>query len=249
MSDLISIITPCYNSSKFINECVNSVLLQSYCNWELLLVDDCSNDNSKELLLNIEKKDERIKVTFLDTNIGAAHARNVAIQKAKGKYIAFLDSDDSWDSKKLDKQISFMVQNDIAFSFTSYQSISENGLDIISVIEAPYKMTYNNYLKNTIIGCLTVIIDREKVGDFEMPSIRSSHDMALWLLIMKRGFVAYGFNENLANYRIVSSSNTSSKWDAAKDVWRVYRNLEKLSFFYSIWCFLNYAFNAVIKRI
>ena len=249
MSDLISIITPCYNSSKFIDECVNSVLLQSYCNWELLLVDDCSNDNSKELLLNIEKKDERIKVTFLDNNIGAANARNVAIQKAKGKYIAFLDSDDSWDSKKLDKQISFMVQNDIAFSFTSYQSISENGLDIISVIEAPYKMTYNNYLKNTIIGCLTVIIDREKVGDFEMPSIRSSHDMALWLLIMKRGFVAYGFNENLANYRIVSSSNTSSKWDAAKDVWRVYRNLEKLSFFYSIWCFLNYAFNAVIKRI
>jgi len=249
MSDLISIITPCYNSSKFINECVNSVLLQSYCNWELLLVDDCSNDNSKELLLNIEKKDERIKVTFLDNNIGAANARNVAIQKAKGKYIAFLDSDDSWDSMKLEKQISFMVQNDIAFSFTSYQSISENGLDIISVIEAPYKMTYNNYLKNTIIGCLTVIIDREKVGDFEMPSIRSSHDMALWLLIMKRGFVAYGFNENLANYRIVSSSNTSSKWDAAKDVWRVYRNLEKLSFFYSIWCFLNYAFNAVIKRI
>ena len=249
MSDLISIITPCYNSSKFIDECVNSVLLQSYCNWELLLVDDCSNDNSKELLLNIEKKDERIKVTFLDNNIGAANARNVAIQKAKGKYIAFLDSDDSWDSMKLDKQISFMVQNDIAFSFTSYQSISENGLDIISVIEAPYKMTYNNYLKNTIIGCLTVIIDREKVGDFEMPSIRSSHDMALWLLIMKRGFVAYGFNENLANYRIVSSSNTSSKWDAAKDVWRVYRNLEKLSFFYSIWCFLNYAFNAVIKRI
>ena len=82
-----------------------------------------------------------------------------------------------------------------------------------------------------------------------MPIIKSSHDMALWLLIMKRGFVAYGFNENLANYRIVSSSNTSSKWDAAKDVWRVYRNLEKLSFFYSIWCFLNYAFNAVIKRI
>ena len=209
MSDLISIITPYYNSSKFIDECVNSVLLQSYCNWELLLVDDCSNDNSKELLLNIEKKDGRIKVIFLDNNIGAANARNVAIQKAKGKYIAFLDSDDLWDSKKLDKQISFMVQNDIAFSFTSYESISENGLDIISVIKAPYKMTYNDYLKNTIIGCLTVVIDIEKVGDFEMPSIRSSHDMALWLLIMKRGFIAYGFNENLAKYRIVSSSNTS----------------------------------------
>ncbi|MBT3612577.1 MAG: glycosyltransferase family 2 protein [Flavobacteriales bacterium] len=249
MNDLISIITPYYNSSKFIEECVNSVLLQSYSNWELLIVDDCSNDNSKELLLNLEKKDERIKITFLDNNIGAANARNIAIQNATGKYIAFLDSDDLWESQKLDKQISFMVQNDIAFSYTSYQSISEDRSDIIDVINAPDKMTYHDYLKNTIIGCLTVVIDREKIGDFEMPNISSSHDMALWLLIMKRGFDAYGLNENLAKYRIVSTSNTANKWRAAKDVWKVYRQFEKLSFLYSVWCFLNYAFNAIIKRI
>ncbi len=249
MNNLVSIITPFYNSSKFIEECVNSILLQSYSNWELLIVDDCSDDSSKELLLDLERRDERIQVIFLDNNIGAANARNVAILKAKGKYIAFLDSDDSWDSQKLYKQISFMIKNEIAFSYTSYQSISENGLDIIRVINAPYKMSYNNYLKNTIIGCLTVVIDKEKVGDFEMPSIRSSHDMALWLLIMKRGFDAYGLNENLANYRIVSTSNSSSKLDAANDVWRVYRQFERLSFFYSTWCFLNYAFNAVIRRI
>ena len=107
----------------------------------------------------------------------------------------------------------------------------------------------SDYLKNTIIGCLTVIIDREKTGGFEMPNIRSSHDMALWLLIMRRGFDAYGLDENLARYRIVSTSNTANKWRAAKDVWMVYRQFEKLSFFYSIWCFLNYAFNAIIKRI
>ena len=249
MNNLVSVITPSYNSSKFIDECVNSVISQSYTNWELLIVDDCSDDSSKELLLDIERRDERIQVIFLDNNIGAANARNVAILKAKGKYIAFLDSDDSWDSQKLYKQISFMIKNEIAFSYTSYQSISENGLDIIRVINAPYKMSYNNYLKNTIIGCLTVVIDKEKVGDFEMPSIRSSHDMALWLLIMKRGFDAYGLNENLANYRIVSTSNSSSKLDAANDVWRVYRQFERLSFFYSTWCFLNYAFNAVIRRI
>ena len=249
MNDLISIITPYYNSSKFIEECVNSVLPQSYSNWELLIVDDCSNDNSKELLLNLEKKDERIKITFLDNNIGAANARNIAIQNATGKYIAFLDSDDLWESQKLDKQISFMVQNDIAFSYTSYQSISEDRSDIIDVINAPDKMTYHDYLKNTIIGCLTVVIDREKIGDFEMPNISSSHDMALWLLIMKRGFDAYGLNENLAKYRIVSTSNTANKWRAAKDVWKVYRQFEKLSFLYSVWCFLNYAFNAIIKRI
>jgi len=249
MNNLVSVITPSYNSSKFIDECVNSVISQSYTNWELLIVDDCSDDSSKELLLDLERRDERIQVIFLDNNIGAANARNVAILKAKGKYIAFLDSDDSWDSQKLYKQISFMIKNEIAFSYTSYQSISENGLDIIRVINAPYKMSYNNYLKNTIIGCLTVVIDKEKVGDFEMPSIRSSHDMALWLLIMKRGFDAYGLNENLANYRIVSTSNSSSKLDAANDVWRVYRQFERLSFFYSTWCFLNYAFNAVIRRI
>jgi len=249
MNNLVSVITPSYNSSKFIDECVNSVISQSYTNWELLIVDDCSDDSSKELLLDLERRDERIQVIFLDNNIGAANARNVAILKAKGKYIAFLDSDDSWDSQKLYKQISFMIKNEIAFSYTSYQSISENGLDIIRVINAPYKMSYNNYLKNTIIGCLTVVIDKEKVGDFEMPSIRSSHDMALWLLIMKRGFDAYGLNENLANYRIVSTSNSSSKLDAANDVWRVYRKFERLSFFYSTWCFLNYAFNAVIRRI
>ena len=245
----MSIITPSYNSSKFIEECVNSVLLQSYSNWELLIVDDCSLDNSKELLLNILEKDDRIRVTFLDKNIGAAEARNVAIQQARGKYIAFLDSDDLWTNKKLAKQISFMMQNDIAFSYTSYQSISEDGSDVIDIINARKKISYCDYLKNTIIGCLTVVIDREKTGHFEMSNIRSSHDMALWLEIMKRGFDAYGLNENLAKYRIVSTSNSAIKWRAAKDVWKVYRQFEKLSFVYSIWCFLNYAFNATIKRI
>jgi len=249
MNNLVSIITPSYNSSKFIEECVNSVVSQTYTNWELLIVDDCSNDNSRELLSAFAEKNKRIRLTFLDKNIGAAKTRNIAIRQARGKYIAFLDSDDFWESNKLKKQISFMVQNDIAFSYTSYQSISEDGSDIINFIKAPDKMTYHDYLKNTIIGCLTVVIDKEKVGDFEMPIIKSSHDMALWLLIMKRGFDAYGLNESLAKYRIVSTSNTANKWRAAKDVWKVYRQSEKLSFFYSIWCFLNYAINAIIRRI
>jgi teichuronic acid biosynthesis glycosyltransferase TuaG len=127
--------------------------------------------------------------------------------------------------------------------------MSEDGSKLYSIIHAPKIVTYSTYLKNTIIGCLTVVIDREKAGDFEMPNIRSSHDMALWLLIMKRGFDAYGLDESLARYRIVSASNTASKWHAAKDVWKVYREIEKLSFFYSSWCFLNYAFNALFKRM
>ena len=249
MSSLVSIITPSYNSSKFIKDCVASVFSQTYKNWEMIIVDDCSKDNSKEIISELSTKDKRIKSIFLEKNVGAAEARNAAIRQSKGKYVAFLDSDDLWNPKKLEKQLSFMYENEIAFSYTTYQFMSEDGEDLSNIISAPEKMTYHSYLKNTIIGCLTVIIDREKSGEFEMPNIRSSHDMALWLLIMKRGFSAYGLDENLARYRIVSTSNTASKWHAAKDVWKVYRQVEKLSFIYSAWCFVWYAFNALKKRI
>ena len=249
MNRLVSIITPSYNSSKFMQDCVCSVLSQTYTNWELLIVDDYSQDKSRDIISELAEKDDRIKSIFLEKNVGAAEARNISIRKAKGKYIAFLDSDDIWKSDKLEKQLSFMKENDIAFSFSTYQLISEDGKNLTNVIKAPQKMTYHSYLKNTIIGCLTVIIDREKTGDFEMPNIRSSHDMALWLLIMKRGFSAYGLDENLAYYRIVSNSNTSKKWKAAKEVWEVYRKVEKLNFLYSMYNFVGYAFNAVKKRI
>jgi len=249
MSNLVSIITPSYNSEKFIEDCVNSVLSQSYTDWELLIVDDCSNDNSRDIISELAAKDGRIKPIFLEKNVGAAEARNVAIRQAKGKYIAFLDSDDLWESQKLEKQLSFMKDKDIAFSFSTYQLISEDGENLTNIIKAPQKMTYHSYLKNTIIGCLTVIIDRKKTGDFEMPNIRSSHDMALWLLIMKRGFSAYGLDENLAKYRVVSSSNTANKTKAAKEVWDVYRKVEKLNIFYSAICFFGYAFNAIKKRM
>ena len=249
MNSLVSIITPSYNSSKFIKDCVASVFSQTYKNWEMIIVDDCSKDNSKEIILELSTKDKRIKSIFLKKNVGAAEARNTAIRQSKGKYVAFLDSDDIWNPKKLEKQLSFMNENEIAFSYTAYQFMSENGKDFSNIISASEKMTYHSYLKNTIIGCLTVIIDREKSGEFEMPNIRSSHDMALWLLIMKRGFSAYGLDENLAKYRVVSSSNTSHKLKAAKEVWYVYRTVENLSVFYALICFLGYALNAIRKRI
>ncbi len=249
MSSLVSIITPCYNSEKFIRQCIESIITQTYTNWEIIIVDDCSIDNSKYEIESFSKYDIRIKTFFLDKNIGAAEARNIGIRHAKGEYIAFLDSDDLWKPQKLEKQISFMKTNNIAFSYTAYQSVSEDGLIDMSIVRAPKKMTYHSYLKNTIIGCLTVVIDREKTGDFKMPNIRSSHDMALWLIIMKRGFSAYGIDESLAKYRIVLTSITYYKAKAANDVWRVYRNIEKLSFFYSCWCFVNYVFNAIRKRI
>ena len=249
MNRLVSIITPSYNSSKFIEECINSVISQTYLDWEMIIIDDCSIDNSRDLITKFAKEDSRIHPIFLEENVGAAEARNIAIKESKGKYIAFLDSDDLWKKNKLEKQISFMNEKNIAFSFTSYQPMSENGVEKYSVINVPYQIDYHSYLKNTIIGCLTVVIDREKTGEFQMPNIRSSHDMALWLLIMKRGFSAYGLNENLAFYRIVSTSNTSKKWKAAKEVWDVYRKVEKLNIVYSAICFVGYVYNAIKKRM
>ena len=249
MNKLVSIITPTYNSASFIKECINSVFNQTYPNWEMIIVDDCSVDNTKILLEEFKNKDQRIKTIYLDTNSGPAEARNMAISIARGRYIAFLDSDDYWHPDKLKLQISFMQEQNIAFSFTSYQHISHDGKQEYRVIEVPKKISYHKYLKNTIIGCLTVVIDVKKTGSFKMPNIRSSQDMALWLLIMKRGFTAFGLNIPLAKYRITEFSNTSNKIAAAIDVWRVYREIEHLGFFYSCVCFMGYVYNAIRKRI
>ncbi len=249
MNDLVSIITPSYNSAKFIGETINSVLSQTYHNWEMIIVDDCSNDNTVDIIREYIWKDSRIKLIENKVNVGAAETRNEALRVANGRFIAFLDSDDLWLPRKLEDQIEFMHNNDIAFSFTDYEVIKENGMSTNKIIKVPRKINYNQYLSNTIIGCLTVVIDKDKVDYFEMPNIKSSHDMALWLLIMKKGFKAYGLQKCLSKYRLVSTSNTAKKWKAAKDVWRVYRNIEKLSLLRSMISFSGYAFNAIRKRL
>lgn len=246
---LVSIIMPSYNASRFITESIKSVIVQTYQNWELLIADDYSKDSSVEVIKKIIDKDQRIKLFSLLKNVGAAAARNVAIEHANGQYIAFLDSDDVWEPEKLERQLAFMKENKYAFTYSEYYVMEEDGKKTGSFIRIPSSLSYRQYLRNTIIGCLTVVIDRNIVGDFRMPLIKSSHDMALWLLIMKRGYKAYGIKEVLAGYRLVSTSNTAKKWKAAKDVWRVYRKIEHLSVLFSAFCFCGYVFNAVIKRM
>ena len=246
---LVSIIMPSYNAARFIGESINSVLLQTYSNWELLIVDDCSKDNSVEVVRKFANIDKRVVLFSLEKNVGAAAARNVAIEHAQGQYIAFLDSDDVWDEYKLEKQLAFMKQYSYVFTFSNYYVMEENGKKTENIVKVPSSLSYHQYLRNTIIGCLTVIIDRQQTGDFKMPLIKSSHDMALWLLIMKRGFKAYGLKDVLAGYRLVSTSNTAKKWKAAKDVWKVYREIEGLSVLYAAYCLCGYAIHAVLKRI
>lgn len=245
----VSIITPTYNSSQFIAETIESVLAQTYFDWEMIIVDDCSTDDCVDKIKQYCIKDNRIKLVLLTKNVGAAEARNVALRQAKGRYIAFLDSDDIWVNDKLERQLAFMQDNGYAFTFSAYDQMGEQGEKLNKVISVPQSISYNQYIRNTIIGCLTVVIDREKTGDFRMPLIKTSHDMALWLLIMKRGFKAYGLNDVMATYRLVSTSNTAKKLKAVKDVWKVYREIEQLSVLEASFNFCGYVFNALKKRL
>jgi teichuronic acid biosynthesis glycosyltransferase TuaG len=245
----VSIITPLYNNEKFVGQAIGSVLDQTFQDWEMIVVDDCSEDHPEIIISRFSAEDKRIRLIRLEKNIGAAAARNVAIGHASGDYIAFLDADDTWKPGKLQRQIDFMERENVAFCFTSYEVIDVIGNSTGKVIHAPGIMYYSRYLQNTVIGCLTVVVNRRKTGEFSMPLIRSSHDMALWLELMKRGFNAYGIDENLASYRLVGSSNTANKFRAARDVWQVYRDIEKLSLGYSLFCFAGYAFNAIKKRV
>lgn len=243
----VSIITPVYNAEKFLEDTICSVQNQTYEDWEMILVDDRSTDNSKEIITRLSKEDSRIKYIELAENSGAAVARNTAIENATGRFIAFLDADDKWTEDKLEKQLKFMKEKNIGFSFTGYTRMTEEG-ELLNYVEAPGEMTYNQLLRNTAIGCLTVVVDREKVGDFRMPLVRKGQDFATWLSILKKGHNAYGLNGNLAHYRVVNNSLSSNKIGALKRTWNIYRNVENLSFIKSCYCFVGYAINAIKKR-
>lgn len=249
IDSLVSVITPSYNSSRYIGEAIQSVLAQTYTNWEMIIVDDCSVDHSLEIIHGFVQKDSRIKVLSTETNMGAAAARNKAIEHAKGRYIAFLDSDDQWFPEKLEKQLRFMQDNDYSFSFSNYTIMDEDGHSTEKVVHVPESIDYKGLLKNTIIGCLTVMLDTEKISPIRMPEIRTRQDFALWLNILKRGHIAFGIPEVLAKYRVGKGSISSNKLKAAKRNWAIYREMEGLGFFYSTWCFMNYVYNAVKKRL
>lgn len=244
---LVSIITPSYNSKRFILESINSVKNQTFQNYEMIIVDDCSKDDSLELIQNAIVNDSRFNVYKLEKNSGAALARNFGIQKANGKYVAFLDSDDLWHSEKLEKQIAFMEENNYNFTFTNYEMIDEQGEDIHRKVICPSTINYEQLLRNTTIGCLTVILNIEKLGKIQMPDLQPE-DTALWLKVLKNGETAYCYQEVLAKYRIVGNSASSNKLNVAKKMWVVYRKSENIPVWKSSWYFMMYAINAVKKH-
>lgn len=250
-NDLVSIITPVYNCEKLLSKTIECVISQTYKNWELLLVDDCSKDNSAKIAKEYAKKDKRVKYIKLEKNSGAAIARNTALENSKGRFIAYLDSDDLWKPEKLEKQVNFMKENNYAFTCTDYEKIDENGKSLNKIIKIPKKVNYNLFLRNTIIQTVGVMVDTSITGKdvLVMPNIRRRQDAATWCQILKAGYDCYELPENLSYYRVVSNSLSSNKFKAVKGTWVLYRDIEKLSLFKSCYCFVGYAFNAVKKRI
>lgn len=244
MEKLVSIITPTYNCAKFIARTLDSVQAQTYQNWEMIIVDDRSQDNTKEIVEEYMKDDPRIKYHLLEVNSGAAVARTTAMKLAQGSYMAFLDSDDIWTPDKLDLQIRWMEENEYAFSCTAYEQIDEEDNSLGRIIKIIKKTDYNRLLLDCPVGNSTVIYNVEKMGKFEVPNIRKRNDDALWLQMLKKEKYIWGMPNILMKYRIRQNSISSNKFKVIKYHWILYREIEHLSVIQSVfhifwWCVIK----------
>lgn len=247
MSELVSIITPVYNAERYIKQAIDSVISQTYESWELILVDDCSQDSSRLIIEEYSKLEKRINFISLKNNKGVATARNAGIQLAKGKYIAFLDSDDLWLPQKLERQISFMYKQNASMSFTAYELINEYGEKLNKIVDVPAFVDYRGLLKGNVIGCSTVMIDREKINNFQFPILKHE-DYVAWLKLLKNNLSACGLNEVLVYYRKVNNSLSANKFKSAKWVWNIYKNIEELPYITCCYYFINYAIRGILKH-
>lgn len=247
-NDLISIIIPVYNSSKYLDETIKSIKKQTYCNYEAIFIDDGSSDNSVEIIEKYKAKMAEIKIIKTEHQ-GVSEARNIGIKEAKGRFLTFLDSDDLWTKDKLAKQLKFIKENDYAFVYCNFKYISDDGRKISKEIKTGAKTDYNRALEDIRILTITAMIDLKKVPKAlcYMPNIMNE-DIATWWKILKNGFTAYGQDEVLAYYRKTKNSRSSKKHITAYYRWQMYRKQEKLSLGKSLYCFFKYVLNAVLKR-
>lgn len=226
MNELVSIIMPSYNTARFISETIESVLAQAYPNWELIIVDDCSADDT-DAIVRPYLSDDRIRYIKNKKNSGAAVSRNRALREAKGKWIAFLDSDDLWLPEKLEKQIAFMEKNDYHFSYTNYIEIDEFSIPNGRVITGPKKVTRHGMYNYCWMGCLTVMYDAETIGLIQIADIKKNNDYAMWLKVCKESD-CYLLDETLAKYRKRGGSISNHGYTKLiKWHYKLYREAEK----------------------
>lgn len=252
MKPLVSIVTPVYNAEQFLDQTIQTVQSQTYENWELLLVDDRSSDESVAIIEAAQRTDDRIKLIKQPQNAGAAKARNEGTKAAKGRYVAFLDADDLWVPNKLQVQVDFAMKSNYSFVYSSYQFADESGAPVADPVIMPSSINYSQALKNPIIWTSTVLIDIKQISRniLMMPDVRRGQDAATWWQILRTtGVSAYGLHESLAYYRRTNSSLSANKLKAVKRTWYLYREVEGLSLFRSMYSFVFYAYNAVKKRV
>ncbi|WP_286295397.1 glycosyltransferase family 2 protein [Vibrio apostichopi] len=248
---LVSIITATYNSSGHILETYNCIVGQSHSDWEWLVTDDCSTDNTVDILNDISQHDNRVKVYRNSVNSGAAVSRNNSLTSANGEFIAFIDSDDTWVSSKLELQVGFMEKQNVDFCFTAYQLMDEFGVPLNTFVDSKQvgAFTYEDMLrKKATLGCSTVLLRSASFIDLQMPLIRTGQDYATWLKLLKTGKDAYVFPKALTNYRIMPGSISRNKVKKAMRQWQIYRHIEKLTLSKSLICFSFYAWRAVFRK-
>lgn len=243
MERLVSIITPAYNAEEYIGAAIESVLKQTYQNWELIIVDDGSTDHTQRIVSSYT--DERIRYHKLEKNSGVAVAMNRALTLAKGELLAFLDADDFWKPEKLEVQVNFMERNHYGFTFSAYEILSPKGNKVVRV---PKQQNYDQYMFNTVIGTSAAMLDRVIVGDFRMVNIKKDLDSMTWAKLLRQGHIAYGLDESLVYYRKVETSISNNKWKAAVNHWQNCRNIEKVPLIKCIYYFFGYSVNAFRKH-
>jgi glycosyltransferase involved in cell wall biosynthesis len=246
---LVSIITACYNGVQFIEQAIKSVLAQSYPNWEMIIVDDCSVDNSVEIISSYQKKDRRIRLYQTGICSGSPiEPRNIGIEKASGQFIAFLDSDDIWLPNKLENQIKLFDDKNVGIVYSNYEKISESGVRNNRTVKAQAVITYEGLLRSNCIGCLTAIYNVAMVGKVYFEQFHHE-DYVLWLTILRTRCIAKNTNTIEALYRIRKKSISSNKFIALSWTWKIYRDFLKLSFSQSIYYIVLYFFMGLLKYL
>ena len=245
-NDLVSIITPAFRAASVIYETIKTVIAQTHTNWEMLIAEDCSPDNTRDVIRQWVQTDPRIRLIELERNGGPAAARNAALERASGRWIAFLDSDDLWLPQKLERTLAHAQAHQAAFTFTGFRRITADGRTIGRYVGVPRSLSYRQLLGNTAIATSTVLLDRNVVGEIRMKKTYYD-DFDCWLQILKRGHLGYGLDEDLMHYRVLGQSVSRNKRRSAAHVWRAYRDLEGLSLPASLWYFSQYAIRGLLK--
>ena len=248
-NEIVSVITPVYNASRYLELTVESAALQTYKEIEIVLVDDCSTDNSIEIISKLKRKYPNIVFHLQPKNMGAGVARNTALEIASGRYVAFLDADDIWKPDKTSRQIELMKAKNASMSYTAIEMIDELGRVIKEKRNVRNQIDYIFLLHNTMIATSTVIIDRNKMGDFRMPIRRGGQDYATWLKLLRNGDIAVGIDEALEQYRVSAGSLSSNKFKSIKQVWEIQTQDEGINKISALWHVLCFTINALKKYI